>query len=134
MSNARLAAAVCVAFAAPLAAAEPAGTSEFFEKKVRPVLIEHCFRCHADAKKAPKGGLRLDSRDALLKGGDNGPAIVVGHPDKSRLVDAIRYENPDLQMPPKGKLPDAAVADLVAWVRAGAIWPEAGVKPKVEAA
>jgi hypothetical protein len=96
---------------------------EFFEKNVRPVLATHCFSCHsADAKKL-KGGLRLDSRDAVLKGGDNGPAVVPGDVEKSRLLDALGYENVELQMPPKGKLPDDVIADLTAWVRMGAPWP-----------
>lgn len=104
-------------------AADP-GSAEFFENKVRPVLVEHCNKCHGDAKgKEPKGGLRTDSRAAMLRGGDNGPAIVPKDPDKSRLIEAIRFENADLQMPPKGKLPPAAIADLTAWVKAGAYWP-----------
>jgi hypothetical protein len=103
--------------------AEPAGTPEFFESKVRPVLVEHCLKCHGDLKgKSPKGGLRLDSREAAIKGGDNGPVVVPGEPDKSRIIEAVRYLNADLQMPPKGKLPDAVIADLVAWVKAGAVW------------
>jgi cytochrome c553 len=133
MSKARLTAAVllAVAGAPPLGAAEPAGTPEFFEKKVRPVLIEHCLKCHGDMKgKEPKGGLRLDSREAAIMGGDNGLALVPGDPDKSRLVEAVRYRNADLQMPPKGKLPDAVVADLAAWVKAGAVWPRAADGPK----
>src|SRR5262245_59407243 len=72
---------------------------EFFEQKVRPVLAEHCYKCHSAQAKRPKGGLLLDSRQAILKGGDNGPAVVPGQPEKSRLVEAIRYANPDLQMP-----------------------------------
>jgi hypothetical protein len=95
---------------------------EFFEKKVRPLLAEHCFRCHSAQTKA-KGGLRLDTRDSLLKGGDNGAVLVPGKPDKSRLIDAVGYKNTDLQMPPKGKLPETAVADLTRWVRMGAPWP-----------
>ena len=131
MFRARLAAAVCVGLSwAPVSiAAEPASAPDFFEKKVRPVLVEHCFKCHGDLRKEPKGGLRLDSRAAMLKGGDTGPAVVPGKPDKSRLVEAVRLQNPDLQMPPKGKLPDAAVADLTAWVKAGAVWPEAATGP-----
>src|SRR5262245_40846382 len=131
MSRARLAAAVCVGLTwVPVRAAEPTDSPEFFEKKVRPVLIEHCLKCHGDVKgKAPKGDLRLDSRQAMLKGGDNGPAVVPGSPDKSRLVQAVRYQNPDLQMPPKGKLPDAAISDLVAWVKSGAVWPHTAVGP-----
>src|SRR5688500_8288149 len=121
MSKARLAVAVGIAlvWVAGGTAAEPADTCEFFERKVRPVLVEPCSRSHGGEKgKEPKGGLRLESRKALLQGGDNGPAVVPGEPDKSRLIDAVRFGNPDLQMPPKGKLPDAAIADLVAWVKA----------------
>jgi hypothetical protein len=124
MPPARLTAVFLVASAATLHSAEPAGTPEFFEKKIRPILVEHCLKCHGDVKgKEPKGGLRLDSREAALKGGDNGPAVVPGEPDKSRIIEAVRYQNADLQMPPKGKLPDAAIPDLVAWVKAGAVWP-----------
>lgn len=105
-------------------ASEPTAEQiEFFEKKVRPVLVEQCGNCHsADAPKL-KGGLRVDSRAALLAGGENGPAIVPGRPEKSRLIEAIGYKNVDLQMPPKAKLPDAAIADLTAWVKMGAPWP-----------
>ena len=126
MPTPRLAAAAFLALASgcALPAAEPAGTAEFFEKKVRPVLVEHCLKCHGDLKgKEPKGGLRLDSRAAALKGGDNGPALVPGDPDKSKLIEAVRFQNADLQMPPKGKLPEAVIADLAAWVKAGAVWP-----------
>jgi len=84
-------------------AASPAGM-EYFERQVRPVLVEQCYSCHsAEAKKGVKGGLRLDSREGLLKGGDTGPAIVPGHPEQSLLIRAVRYESDDLQMPPKGK-------------------------------
>jgi Protein of unknown function (DUF1549)/Planctomycete cytochrome C len=95
-----------------------------FENKVRPLLVEHCYSCHsAKTPKEPKGGLRVDGRKFLLAGGDNGPSLVPGDPAKSRLIEAVRYGNPDLLMPPKGKLPPAAVADLEAWVKAGAPWP-----------
>jgi hypothetical protein len=94
---------------------------EFFEKKIRPVLIEHCFKCHTGQK--VKGGLRLDSRAAILKGGDNGAALVPGDPVKSRLLVAVSYKDVDLQMPPKAKLPDGVIADLTAWVKMGAPWP-----------
>jgi hypothetical protein len=107
----------------PLRAAEPAADAEFFEKRVRPVLAEHCYKCHSAQAKKLKGGLLLDSRDGLLKGGEGGPVLVPGRPEKSRLVEAIGYKNPDLQMPPRSKLPDAAIADLTAWVRMGAPWP-----------
>jgi hypothetical protein len=94
---------------------------EFFEKHVRPVLVENCVCCHGPQKQ--KGGLRLDSGTAVMKGGDIGPVIFAGDPSKSRLIDAIGYKNVDLQMPPKGKLADAAIADLTEWIRRGATWP-----------
>ena len=97
---------------------------EFFEKKVRPVLVEHCFECHSAKAKRPKGGLRLDSRAAMLEGGDLGPAIVPEQPEKSRLIDAISHMNVKLKMPQKYKLPDAVRADLKAWVTMGAPWPD----------
>src|SRR5262249_47048878 len=97
---------------------------EFFEKKVRPVLAQHCFECHSTKSKKVKAGLLVDSRAGLLEGGDNGPAIVPGDPDKSRLIEAVRYTNNDWKMPKKGKLPDAIIADLTAWVKMGAPWPD----------
>jgi hypothetical protein len=114
-----------LALPAPSFAGNPGSSAaEFFEKKVRPVLVEHCLKCHgADARKV-KGGLRLDSRAALLRGGDGGPAVVPGDPSRSKLIGAVRYKDVDLQMPPKGRLPDAVIADLVTWVRDGATWPE----------
>jgi hypothetical protein len=100
-----------------------ADDGEFFETKVRPVLVQHCYGCHSRQAKKLRGGLRLDSREAMLAGGDNGPAIIPGQPDKSRLVEAVTYTNVDLQMPPRGKLSEAAIADLTAWVKMGAPWP-----------
>jgi hypothetical protein len=97
--------------------------ADFFESKIRPVLADHCFKCHSANVKKVKGGLHLDSREAMLKGGDSGPALVPERPEKSRLIEAVRYENVDLQMPPKGKLPAAVIADLAAWVKMGAPWP-----------
>src|SRR6266446_6144328 len=77
--------------------------AEFFETRVRPVLSDNCYRCHsADAGKT-KGGLTLDSRDAMLKGGETAPAVVPGDPEKSLLLKAISYLDPELQMPPKGE-------------------------------
>src|SRR5205807_6040754 len=78
--------------------ARGAEDAEFFEKHVRPVLVEHCFSCHGPTKQ--KSGLRLDSRSALLKGSDNGPVVISGEPEKSLLVQAIRYTG-ELKMPPK---------------------------------
>src|SRR5882672_9204448 len=98
-----------------------ASQTEFFETKVRPVLVENCYKCHSAGAEKIKGGLLLDTRDGVLKGGDTGPVIVPGKPDESLLVKAIRYTDKDLQMPPADKkLPDNLIADLVEWVRIGA--------------
>jgi hypothetical protein len=98
---------------------DPEGV-EFFEKKIRPVLVERCYSCHsADAKKL-KGNLLLDTREGTLKGGDLGASLVPGNPDKSLLIKAIRYTDEDLKMPPKGRLSNDVVADFVAWVQRGA--------------
>ncbi|MFO0904339.1 MAG: DUF1553 domain-containing protein [Pirellulales bacterium] len=94
---------------------------DFFEQKIRPVLVEHCYSCHAEKSLEQgqlKGGLLVDSRAGLLQGGDSGPAIVPGKPDDSLLLQALRYEG--LEMPPKGKLPDPVLADFEAWIRSGA--------------
>src|SRR5262245_6181651 len=105
--------------AAPAPAADDAGM-EFFEKKVRPVLTEHCYKCHSAEAAKLKGGLLLDTRDGLRKGGESGPAVVPGKPEQSLLIKAVRYRDEALKMPPKGKLPDAVIADLEAWVTMGA--------------
>src|SRR5262245_30460136 len=120
--------ALCFCLPAKLAAADrdtpDAAALEFFEKKVRPVLVEHCFKCHSTQAKKLRGGLHLDSRQGFLTGGDSGPALVPGQPEKSRIVEAVRYGNVDLRMPPRGKLPDTVVADLATWVKMGAPWPQ----------
>src|SRR5688572_2827394 len=95
----------------------------FFETKVRPVLADHCYRCHSGKSEKLKGGLLLDTREAVLKGGETGPSVVPGKPEQSRLVEAIGYLNVDLQMPPKGKLSAGQIADLTEWVKRGAPWP-----------
>jgi hypothetical protein len=97
---------------------------EFFEKKVRPLLAESCFSCHAANSKLVMGGLRLDSKAGLLKGGDRGLAVVPGHPEKSLLISVVGYQDKNLQMPPKGKLPDDKIAILTEWVKMGAPWPD----------
>ncbi len=102
---------------------------EFFEAKVRPVLAEHCLSCHGPEKQ--KSGLRLDSRSAALKGGASGPAIAPGDPGNSPLIEAVRQSG-DLKMPPKGKLPEEAVAALTDWVKRGAAWPEAKAAPTLD--
>jgi hypothetical protein len=97
---------------------------EFFENRIRPVLADHCYECHSATAKKLKGGLRVDSREALLQGGDSGPALVPGDVTKSRLLRAVRHEDPDLAMPArKPKLPGGVIADLAAWVKQGAPFP-----------
>ncbi len=107
-----------LAWVASVSAADPG--VDFFEKKIRPVLVEHCYQCHSVAAQKQKGGLVLDSRDALRKGGDSGPAVVPGKPLESLLLKAVRYTEEELRMPPKGKLPEATIADLEKWVALGA--------------
>ena len=101
-------------------AAEPV-QADFFESQVRPVLAANCFECHGPKKQ--QSDLRLDSRDAMLNGNSDGPVIVPGDPEKSRLVKAIRRQG-DIKMPPEKKLPDPAVEALTNWIKAGASWPE----------
>jgi mono/diheme cytochrome c family protein len=111
------------------AAGDDAGV-EFFEKKIRPVLSDHCYGCHSAQAEKVKGGLLLDTRAATLKGGDSGPALVPGEPDKSLIVKAVRYTDEDLQMPPKGKkLSAEQIADLEAWVKMGAPDPRTNSIP-----
>ena len=97
----------------------------FFEKKVRPLLLEHCLECHTAGKKT-KGGLALDSRAGWQVGGDGGAAIVPGNVEESLLIKAVRYTDTNLQMPEKRKLPDAAIAVLEEWVKMGAPDPREG--------
>ena len=93
--------------------------TEFFERKIRPVLVEHCYECHSTTGKKIKGGLVLDSRAGMQKGGDTGPAITPGDPEASLLIQAIRHTDAELAMPKK-KLPESVIADLEAWVKMGA--------------
>ncbi|HYE98137.1 MAG TPA: DUF1549 domain-containing protein, partial [Planctomycetota bacterium] len=92
---------------------------EFFESKIRPVLVDRCYKCHSLEAGKAKAGLHVDSREALLKGGESGPAVVLGHPEKSLLIRAVRHADNDLRMPAKEKLPDHQIADLAAWIRMG---------------
>ena len=108
-------------------AADAAGVA-FFEQKIRPVLVEHCYECHSDQAKKIKGGLSLDSRAGWLAGGDGGTAAIVpGKPEISLLIRVVQHLEDDLAMPPKKpKLPDAVIADLVSWVKMGAPDPRDG--------
>ena len=94
------------------AAAPAVQRAEFFEKRIRPILAERCYECHS-AEKKQKGGLSLDTREAVLRGGDTGPVLVAGNPDKSLLIEAVRYTNHDMQMPPKKRLAEAEVKALL---------------------
>src|SRR2546426_1950994 len=98
-----------------------AQSADVFESKVRPILAANCYDCHTDEH---MGGLRLDSRDALLKGGQSGqPAVVPGDPDKSLLIQAVRQTSEKLKMPKGGRLRPDEIDTLVEWVKAGAPWP-----------
>ena len=92
--------------------------AEFFEKKVRPILVERCHGCHSEEGKI-KGGLLLDSREGLLEGGEGGTVVLPGKPEESRLVEAIHYKNEKFRMPPKERLPDAEIEILTRWVKLG---------------
>ncbi len=99
---------------------------EFFESKIRPLLIDNCYECHRDGKKT-KGGLRLDLKAGWEQGGDSGPAIVPGHPEQSLLIKAVGYQDEDLKMPPKDKkLSDEQIALLTEWIQRGAYDPRNG--------
>lgn len=101
-------------------------TVEFFESKIRPVLVESCYSCHGPDKQ--KNGLRLDSREAALKGGEHGPAIVAGNIESSLLLKAVAYEG-ELKMPPSGKLADEVIEALRHWIGIGAPWPSGNSSP-----
>ncbi len=109
------------AFAGPNAPSKVAD-EEFFTKQVRPILEANCFQCHSHTAKKAKGGLMLDARASALKGGDSGPALVPGNPDKSLILKAVGYGDDELRMPPKGKLPETKIAVLREWVQRGAPW------------
>ena len=116
-----------VVFAAPLGleASDP-GPAEFFEKRIRPLLVDHCHACHGPETASPMGGLRLDSAEAMLAGGSRGPAVAPGKPRESLLIRAVSFEDSELKMPPTGRLSDREIADLVQWVKAGAPFPGSG--------
>lgn len=114
-------------------AAEPSTEEvEFFEKKVRPILVTHCSECHSRESKKRQGGLLLDSRDGWMRGGDSGAVIVPGDPEKSLLILAVRQTDKDLRMPPKQKLTDTQISDLETWVKNGAVDPRKTVADQAE--
>ena len=110
-------------------AAQPVPTAEqieFFEKRIRPVLVAHCYECHSQAAKKVQGKLLLDSRAGVAKGGRSGAVLIAGKPEESLLITAVRHADKDLRMPPKSKLSAQEIADLETWVRMGAIDPRVG--------
>ncbi len=113
------------------ALADDAGV-ELYEKRVRPALVEHCVKCHGPEKQ--EGGLQVDSVAAMLRGGDQGPAVMPGDPDASLLIQGVRYDDINFQMPPKGKMPPESVAALEEWVRGGAPAPASEQKTSGAAA
>src|SRR3712207_1727089 len=110
---------------APAAPAQPAAAQiEFFEAKIRPILVDACFSCHSASAKKLKGNLRLDSRDGVFKGRESGnPAVAARNLDEGPLITAVRYEEESLRMPPRGSLPAGQIAALEAWVKMGAPYP-----------
>ena len=101
----------------------------FFESKIRPILDQHCYECHASTSKKVRGRLRLDTREGWTKGGAKGGVIVSGKPEASSLIRAVRYDDPELQMPPKGKLQAAEIVALESWIKMGAPDPRNGRGP-----
>lgn len=114
--------AACVLACCLLRADNGDDSAKFFEAEVRPILVNRCYECHGEKKQ--KGGLRVDGIAFIKAGGDTGPALIAGEPDKSPMIEAVRYQNADFQMPPKGGIPAAEVAVLEKWVRLGAPWPQ----------
>src|SRR5688572_6660462 len=103
---------------------------KLFEEKVGPILSARCYKCHGPEAPKAKAGLRLDTREAALKGGDGGPALVPGKPDQSALFKAVTWENPDLQMPPKEKMPAGEIEILRQWIALGAPWSAGAAKTR----
>ena len=107
----------------------PPKDRDFFESKIRPLLVKRCFACHSAKSKSIEGGLRLDSRPSWQKGGDSGPAIVPGQPAKSRLRRAVECGDEDLARPPDGVLPKSEIALIRQWISRGAPDPRTAVAP-----
>ncbi len=105
----------------------PPESHDFFESKIRPILVEHCYECHSANAKILQGGLRVDHRDGLMQGGANGPAVVPKEPTRGTLLKALRHQ--DFEMPPKKKLSDSVVADFEAWIAMGAPDPRTNDEP-----
>ena len=107
---------------------------QFFEKKIRPLLIRRCYECHSRKADKLRGGLKLDDYASVLEGGDTGPAVVVGDPEQSLLIEAINYKSDSIEMPPDGKMPKNEIALLVKWVELGIPFPTTKTRPSSTAA
>ncbi len=125
--RARLIVAVVLAGWSPSSTTSGDEREVFFEQKIRPVLVEHCYSCHSIDSKPIQGNLRLDAKEPMLTGGDSGPAIAPGNVDESLLIEALRYNT--MQMPPKGKLPDQVIDDFARWIESGAFDPRLDTTP-----
>lgn len=118
-----LACTLCVAAEGAVRVAPNPSAVAFFEAKIRPVLVQHCYECHGG--KFRKGGVKVDSLEALLEKHDEGPAVIPGDPVNSGMLKALRWEgDSDLNMPPRTKLPDDIIKDFEHWVAIGAPWPD----------
>ncbi len=115
---------ICLLVTKSLPAADAGEQEEFFETKIRPVLVEKCYECHSASSKEPKGGLLLDTREGIRRGGDSGHGVVPGQLDDSLILDAMRHES--FEMPPEEKLPDRVIVDFETWIRSGAHDPRDG--------
>src|ERR1043166_1851583 len=123
-----LAVACCLGATTGPAMAQDAGT-EFFEKKIRPVLVDHCYKCHSHQAAKLRGELYLDSRDGVRKGGATGPAVVPSKPGDSLILQALRHSGKlRMPLPPAEKLPDAVIADFETWIAMGAPDPRDSAK------
>ncbi|MEW4568556.1 c-type cytochrome domain-containing protein [Tautonia sp. JC769] len=121
---------LCALLCAPgLALADDPEGAAFFEKKIRPVLIERCYACHSSQAKPPKAGFRVDTRSGLRRGGHSGPAIEPGRPDDSLLIRVLEHTSEIAMMPPDGRLPDAVLDDFRAWIERGAPDPRPETPP-----
>ena len=111
---------------------QPPAESNEFEQHIRPLLAEHCYECHSSESKTLQGGLRLDTPNGILVGGDSGPSVVASKPDESLLIQAVRYHDLDSAMPPAGKLSEELIVKLELWVRSGASMPSDEQAAKVQ--
>ena len=123
---------ICLLYSVAIGAAVADPGIRLFETDVEPILKRHCYECHSHESGKAKGGLVLDSREGWAKGGGSGPAILPGEVDGSLLIDAVRFGNEDLQMPPKRKLPAAEIAILERWVKSGAPDPRRSRAPQAD--